>query len=243
VLTEVRRRLDAGEPIRLVATQVVEAGVDISFPRVLRALGPLDSIIQAAGRCNREGERDTGLVTVFEPAEGGTPPGAYRTGRDIARQLFQHTPSLDLHDPEWPRRYFERLYDSRNLDAEDVQQLRAEFQFSTVAERYRLIADDTTPVVVDYGEGWAILDDVVTKAEHAGFVHREGWRRLQPYTVSLYEHALEEAVRHGHARELIPDLGLWRWDGGYDGGTLHTDGDRGGHGLHTEGPSAGALIS
>ena len=242
VLTEVRRRLDVGEPIRLVATQVVEAGVDISFPRVLRALGPLDSIIQAAGRCNREGERDTGHVTVFEPAEGGTPPGAYCTGRDIARQLFRHTPGLDLHDPQWPRRYFERLYDSRNLDAEDVQQLRAEFQFSTVAERYRLIADDTTPVVVEYGEGWDTLDDVVTKAEHAGFVHRDDWRRLQPYTVSLYEHALEEAVRQGNARELIPDLGLWRWDGGYDGGTLHTGGSRGGRGLHTEGPPASALM-
>lgn len=242
VLAEVRRRLDAGKPIRLVATQVVEAGVDISFPRVLRALGPLDSIIQAAGRCNREGERDTGQVTVFEPAEGGTPPGAYRTGRDITRQLFTHAPDLDLHDPQWPRRYFERLYDSRNLDADDVQQLRAEFQFATVAERYRLIADDTTPVVVDYGEGWDILDDVVTKAEHASFVHREGWRRLQPYTVSLYEHALEEATRQGHARELIPDLGLWRWDGGYDSGSLHTGGIQGGRGLHADGPSAGTLI-
>jgi len=242
VLKEVRRRLNAGAPIRLVATQVVEAGVDISFPRVLRALGPLDSIIQAAGRCNREGERDTGHVTVFEPADGGTPPGAYRTGRDITRQLFQHTPDLDLHDPQWPRRYFERLYASRNLDAGEVQALRAEFQFATVAERYRLIADDTTPVVVKYTDAWSVLDDVVTKAEHAGFVHRDDWRRLQPFTVSLYEHALEEAVRHGNARELVPDLGLWRWDGGYDGGTLHTDGDRGGRGLHTDGPSAHRLI-
>lgn len=242
VLEEVRRRLDTGAPIRLVATQVVEAGVDISFPRVLRALGPLDSIIQAAGRCNREGERDTGRVTVFDPAEGGTPPGAYRTGRDIARQLFTHTPDLDLHDPQWPRRYFERLYASRNLDEADVQALRAEFQFATVAERYRLIADDTTPVVVKYGEGWDTLDDVVAKAEHAGFVHRDGWRRLQPYTVSLYEHALEEAVRHGNAHEVIPDLGLWRWDGGYDEGNLREGGSEGGRGLHSAGPSTSALV-
>lgn len=242
VLAEVRRRLDTGAPIRLVATQVVEAGVDISFPRVLRALGPMDSIIQAAGRCNREGERDMGRVTVFEPAAGGTPPGAYETGRDITRRLFRHASDLDLHDPQWPRRYFEQLYASRNLDADDVQPLREEFQFATVAERYRLIADDTTPVVVKYGDGWSILDEVVAKAEHAGFMHRDDWRRLQPYTVSLYEHALEEAARQGHARELVPDLGLWRWDGGYDGGTLHAGGTRGGRGLHTEGPSAGALI-
>lgn len=242
VLKEVRRRLVAGEPIRLVATQVVEAGVDISFPRVLRALGPLDSIIQAAGRCNREGALDTGHVTVFEPANGGTPPGAYRTGRDIARQLFRHEADLDLHDPAWPRRYFERLYDSRNLDAADVQSLRAEFQFETVADRYRLIEDDTTPVVVDDGDGWSILNDVVTTFEHAGFVHRDGWRRLQPYTVSLYEHALEEAIQQGHAREIAPDLDLWRWDGGYDSGTLRVGGTKGGRGLHTDGPSTNALV-
>lgn len=242
VLQEVYRRLDADEPIRLVATQVVEAGVDISFPRVLRALGPLDSIIQAAGRCNREGERDTGCVTVFDPAQGGTPPGAYRTGRDIARQLLDQDDPLNLHDPASPRRYFEQLYDSRNLDPSELQSLRAEFQFATVAEQYRLIEDDTTPVVVGYGEGWSILNDVVETAEHAGFVHRDDWRRLQPYTVTLYDHALQEAVQEGYARELVPDLDLWRWDGGYDGGTLHEGGADGGRGLHTEGPRSGALV-
>jgi CRISPR-associated endonuclease/helicase Cas3 len=242
VLAEVRCRLQDDEPIRLVATQVVEAGVDLSFPRVLRALGPLDSIIQAAGRCNREGERDVGEVTVFEPVEGGTPPGAYRTGRDIARQLFRNDPELDLHDPTVPRRYFRQLYGSRELDKADVQSLRAEFQFEQVADEYRLIEDDTTPVVVEYGDGWSILDDVVETAEHTEFVRRADWRRLQPYTVSLYEHALEEAMRKGNAHELVPDLDLWRWDGGYDAGSLHEGGADGGRGLHTGGPDAGRLV-
>jgi CRISPR-associated endonuclease/helicase Cas3 len=243
VLNEVRQRLDAGAPVRLVATQVVEAGVDISFPRVMRALGPLDSIIQAAGRCNREGERDTGHVTIFDPAEGGTPPGAYETGRDIARNLFAHTSEIDLHDPDWPRRYFEQLYDSRNLDESDVQALRADFQFQTVARRYRLIPDDTTPVVVNYGNAWDLLNEVAAEAQFKGFVHRADWRRLQPYTVTLYEHALQEGQRSGHVYEIDADLDLWRWDGGYDGGTLHKrNGTQGGLGLHRNGPSVSSLM-
>lgn len=242
VLAEVWRRLNQGESIRLVATQVVEAGVDLSFPRVLRALGPLDSIVQAAGRCNREGERDAGHVTVFEPSDGSTPPGAYRTGRDIARRLLRINEDFDLHDPTAPRRYFRELYDSRELDPDDVQGFRAELQFEQVAEQYRLIEDDTTPVVVDYGDGWFVLNDILETAEHAGFVHRDDWRRLQPYTVSLYEHALDEAAKNGNVHQLGEDLDLRRWDGGYDAGTLHEDGADGGRGLHTEGPSTNALI-
>ncbi len=243
VLAEVHRRLEADEPVRLVATQVVEAGVDLSFPRVLRVLGPLDSIVQAAGRCNREGERDTGRVTVFELADGGTPPGAYRTGRDIARRLLRTDTDFDLHDPSAPRRYFEELYDSRELDPDDVQGLRAELQFAQVAEQYRLIDDDTSPVVVKYGDGWDVLDEVLETAKHTGFVDRDDWRRLQPYTVTLYEHAMEEAAQNGHVHRLSDDLDLWRWEGGYDAGTLHKeDGTDGGRGLHTDGPPTNALV-
>jgi CRISPR-associated endonuclease/helicase Cas3 len=243
VLAEVRRRLNEGEPIRLVATQVVEAGVDLSFPRVLRALGPLDSIVQAAGRCNREGEREAGHVTVFELVDGSTPPGAYRTGRDIARRLLRTEADFDLHDPAAPRRYFQELYDSRELDPDGVQGLRAELQFEQVAQQYRLIDDDTTPVVVDYGDGWWILDDILEAAEHAGFVDRRDWRRLQPYTVTLYEHAMEKARQHGNVHPLTEDLDLWRWDGGYDVGTLHEKtGTDGGRGLHTDGPSTNSLV-
>jgi CRISPR-associated endonuclease/helicase Cas3 len=88
VVDEVKRRLSSGEPCRLVATQVVEAGVDIDFPLVLRAIGPLDSIIQAAGRCNREGRLERGRVIVFQPTDGGMPRGSYRIGASETQTLL-----------------------------------------------------------------------------------------------------------------------------------------------------------
>ena len=98
VLKEIRRRLREGGPCRVVSTQVVEAGVDLDFATVFRAEAPLDAIIQAAGRCNREGGQERGRVVVFRPPDDASPQGVYRTGRDIARVVRQ-LPHFDPNDP------------------------------------------------------------------------------------------------------------------------------------------------
>lgn len=147
VIAEVKRRLESGEPCRLVTTQVVEAGVDLDFPFVMRAIGPLDSVIQAAGRCNREGRLQRGRVVVFRPADGGVPPGAYRTGTDVTGSLFRRG-GLDPNDPQISSEYFRLLFTSVETDRERIQPLREALNYPKVAEKFRMIKDETESVVI-----------------------------------------------------------------------------------------------
>lgn len=212
VLAEVRRRLDDDEPVHLVSTQVVEAGVDIDFPLVLRAMGPLDRIIQAAGRCNREGRREVGRVIVFEPADGHLPPEEYQRATDVTRTMIRRYTDLDLHDPTLPHTYFEHFYDVSNVDAAGIQDLRSAFKFEETSRAYRLIDDYTLPVVVPYRSD--AVDDVVRQVRAKGHANRFDFRALQPYTVSLRHWAHQKAADRGLCHEVVP--GIWRWDGRYD---------------------------
>ncbi len=215
VLEEVRRRLKAGEPCRLVSTQVVEAGVDIDFPLVLRALGPLDRIVQAAGRCNREGLLERGRVVIFQPAEGGAPRGVYETGIGITEQLLRQ--SVDLHDPAVYEIYFQRLFTRTDLDAKKIQNLRGTFNYTTVAERFRLIPDDTESVVVPYRDhmpNGEPLELILNSLKDGYGNPRFLWRALQPFTVSVRRHSLNDYAAQLQVVEVVP--GLWRWLGVYD---------------------------
>lgn len=216
-IEEVKRRQQTGRPCRLVSTQVVEAGVDIDFPIVFRAFGPLDAMVQAAGRCNREGTLGTrgGRVVVFEPTQGGTPPGYYKTARDTARTALNMLPDRRPDDLDLVRRYFELLYDAVPADAEAVQDSRRRLDFPTVAARFRLIEDEGIPVAVtSYGEpgertrvrGWL---DELRRGTARG---RELRRRLQPYVVSLRTRELDRQVRNGLVVEAVPGLGEWLGD-------------------------------
>jgi CRISPR-associated endonuclease/helicase Cas3 len=217
VLAEVRRRLADGAPCRLVTTQVVEAGVDLDFPVVMRAVGPLDRIVQAAGRCNREGRLPRGEVIVFELAQGSSPRGAYRTGTDEARISLQQ-PNADLHQPDTYRDYFERLYQGVRLDREDIQQARQRFQFEAVAQKYRLIRDDTYPVIVvnyDPNAVNALLQQGRAIVQ-AGGIPPQRWRQhLHAYTVNLYQREVNALRQQGLIRD-DPTLSVALYEGAYD---------------------------
>ena len=220
VLAEVVRRLKADEPCCLVSTQVVEAGVDVDFPLVLRARGPLDRVVQAAGRCNREGRRALGRVVVFTPEEGGVPPGEYRTATDQFDALVRETEgAIDFDDPAAVERYFRLLYGVLDTDARGVQALRQRFLFEQTAAAYRIIEDEAVPVVVGYSgspDANRQRDAALRRVEHFGEAHRRDWRALQPFVVALRERAHRQAIEKRLCVEVSPGSGVWRWIGTYD---------------------------
>lgn len=212
-LDEIRRRLKAGEPCRVVSTQVVECGCDLDFARVLRAEGPLDRIVQAAGRCNREGTQPApGQVMVFRPRDGGAPRGPYRVAMDVARRILRGAP--DLHDPGVYEEYFRQVFAQVDTDARKVQRSRAALDFPAVAKAVRLIEDDTVGVLVPYDRAIAEYDAVLGEARGRRRMTAELWRRAQPLLVSLRAREHARLAGEGLAEEVVP--GLWRWRGGYD---------------------------
>lgn len=202
VLEEVRRRLDAKLPVVLVSTQVVECGVDFDFPHVFRAIGPLDRIVQAAGRCNRNFRIDAGHVVIFEPESGSSPVGPYKDATNMTRFVMNGRDSEELHTPLLYQTYFRRLFNDLDLDKRKVQARRRELNFPEVASAYRLINDSTSPVVVKYGEEWR--QKLVAFQKRPG---RKAWRGLQPFVVNLFDHDLRR-YQDG-LEEVTNDLKLW----------------------------------
>ncbi len=194
----------------LIATQLVEAGVDIDFPKVLRELGPLDSILQAAGRCNREGRMTNeegipthGEVEVFRLAGGKLPPdAAYKCGTALAEKYLERL--VDGHIPESAvSEYFHELYRDLNRDGNDLLILRSERLYRRLGESYHWIETDepSRPVLCDYGEiGAAWI--AILKAQGPIPLDRQQHRAIAEYCVNLRESEVAKAVREKSLTEL-----------------------------------------
>lgn len=156
ILKRIRQRLHEGKRCQVVSTQLIEAGVDVDFPIVYRSLAGLDSIAQAAGRCNREGARDHGDVFVFSLPEL-PPPGFLRTTAATAQTLLQRFGS-DLIHPEAIEHYFQvhywqnqRAWDSKEILALHIDGVRKGMvDFESIAAAYKMIEDDSIPVLVPF---------------------------------------------------------------------------------------------
>jgi CRISPR-associated endonuclease/helicase Cas3 len=195
-LVEVRSRLSGDRPCCLVSTQCVEAGVDVDFPEVFRGFGPLDAIIQAAGRCNRNHRRSTGTVHVFLPEEEKYPDAAYEQGADVTRLILRQlgAAAMDIDDPNLATRYYQELYSigrpqDRRRELADAIKLQ---DFVGVASEYRLIPDDTINVLVPYDlAAYSELADEVRAAR----LNRRWILKARAHSVSLFRPKPEAPVR------------------------------------------------
>jgi CRISPR-associated endonuclease/helicase Cas3 len=217
VLEEVRRRLLEGLPCYLVSTQLIEAGVDVDFPLVFREMAPLDSIIQAAGRCNREGKLADpgGLVVVFRSAVAAGPGPYfprdlwYKAGRDVVETNFLRNgrePTVD--DPAAIDEYFRKVYHVGSLDSRKVQSSRAALCFQTVDRLYRLIDDAGLPVVVPT---WKRHSDEIQRRIDSFRSTRADFRALASFQVNL---RCDPSRPPSGVCEEKPGLFVWR--GNYD---------------------------
>jgi CRISPR-associated helicase Cas3/CRISPR-associated endonuclease Cas3-HD len=203
ILSEVRQRLDAKLPCLLISTQCVEAGVDIDFPLVLRAFGPLDAVAQAAGRCNRNGLlTDHGIIRVFLPEDEQYPPGGYQQAADVTHMLLKERgpQGMDLQSPDLFALYYRTLYDLTGISVGDQGKVKelleaiGRWGFPETAEHYRLIDQDAVNVLVPYSA--AAFAELAAKLKQAGKL-TAGWvRRARPHTVNLYRPKENDPIRH-----------------------------------------------
>lgn len=216
VLNEVRRRLRAGEPCRLVATQVVECGCDLDFGKVLRAIGPFDRIIQAAGRCNREGRAEAGEVVVFFPEEKGMPPAEYAIAASVTANLVTEG-DPDFNKPDICDEYFRKVYRLVETDEKKIGLLQRAQNYPAVARAFRMIAQDTTPVLVCYKPKQKLFDWVYAEIK-VGRITRELWRKAQPLLVNLYDSDIRKQLQAGKIEAATADdsNALYIWKGDYD---------------------------
>lgn len=207
-IEEIKQKLKNGESVRVVSTQLIEAGVDVDFPVVYRAFAGLDSIAQSAGRCNREGklnlEGKLGITKVFIP-EKPVPPGLMRYGADTLKELLYLNNEGDYLSPEMFSKYFNSFY-SRvpNFDKADIKNtlirdaLEMKFQFATAARNFRLIDDNgTKSILVAYDEGAELIEIFKQKGP-------EPWlmRRLQQYSVSVNRNDFDEIIRMQRVEQI-----------------------------------------
>ena len=210
VLQKVRERLKQKEgecrkSCILIATSLVEAGVDLDFHSVYRQLAGVDSMIQAAGRCNREGKQaaEDSNVYIFSLAEREYMPGQ-RKQMDVANSLMNR--GMDFSDPETVEQYFRELYYlQRNvLDKKNIMDefKKNSYNFSTVAKEFKLIEENTISILVPREEeAKQILSEIRCKGYTKSLMRKAG-----QYCVNVYEKNFKMLYDAGMLRAISEDI-------------------------------------
>lgn len=214
VLDKVRADLKLGKPCRLISTSLIEAGVDVDFPCVLRAETGLDSIAQAAGRCNREGKRplESSDVLVFQSPEWPAPPELDQLAGNMREVMRNH--AGDLLAPEALTMYFKSVYWAKGAELDGKKLLETHhnharnlsFPFQNIARDFRMIESHLKPVIIEFkstkfdkeAENLVIALRV---ADNVGGIAR----KLQPYLVQIPEKGFEALLECGAIEAIAPE--------------------------------------
>ena len=207
MLDIIRGRLKNGEPCRVIATSLIEAGVDVDFPLVMRAEAGLDSVAQAAGRCNRESKRlpEHSHVWIFQPEEQWKAPAELAAQAATMRMTARHF-SDDLLSTRAIEHYFTELYrqEGRELDRKQILTMlhnagqSLDFPFQTIAEQFRMIESHMQPLIIPFDKEAETLIDSLRHADQIGGL----LRKLQPYTVQIPEQALVALYKAGRIKPI-----------------------------------------
>lgn len=213
ILKEIRERLEAGLPCRVLSTSLVEAGVDIDFPVVYRAEAGLDSEIQAAGRCNREGKREEGLVYIFKPSKDYRKhiPSMLKRPSEITRSIANQF--SDISSPEAISAYFSQLYkaEGNGLDTKKIVEgfengfkKSFSFPFAEIASNFRLIENAMYSIIIPDTDEARTLVLRLNNGERS----RQLLRRIQQYTVNVYQCNYDALYGTGSIRPLDDELAV-----------------------------------
>lgn len=221
VLESIRARLRQQLPCHVVSTQLIEAGVDLDFPFVMRALAPLDAIVQAAGRADREGKRTAALgrpggeVLIFRPEDERTPPHEYKEATDITRKLAA-VRDVQVDDAESMRLFYEGYYSESDGEAmgTKLSSHRERLAFATLAKEFEYINSRTLDVFVpDDAEAVGTIKQLESTRHLTSTLRRA----LQLHMVGLNPKEFQKASDAGVIRELERGSQLWVADTrGYD---------------------------
>lgn len=218
LISEIREALRGGEKITVISTSLIEAGVDLDFRAVYREIAGIDSILQSAGRCNREGRKDNCFTYIFI-GEDGMPKGELEMKAQISKGLLES--GKNIAEPEVISEYYNRLYGFRGEEiAENTISTGVkgfdQIPFKDYSERFdNMIDGDTVGIVIPCEENQTLL-------EKLSFGDRSVLRRLQRYTATVHFHEFRDMLERGVIGDMgtgvyrLTDPGLYTADRGLD---------------------------
>ena len=240
LLATVRQRLDNQLPVLCISTQLIEAGVDVDFASVIRFLAGLDSLAQAAGRCNRNGKHPTSAVHVINPDQETIDllPDI-KKGQEATKRIFNEFKGKDFLQPEVMQQYFQYYFFERScqmdyplkatsaagentlLNLLSVNKnnpngnvpLTLHHAFMTAGRSFKAIDAPTQSLIVPYGEGRTFLAELcAANKKFDASAYYECLRRLQKYSVNLFPNVWQKLQQQNAIYEISEGEGIFYLD-------------------------------